>query len=38
MSTASGANMTKGNMIAAGAVKNMISALSTVGKAMNQTK
>jgi hypothetical protein len=38
MSSASGANMTKGNMTAAAAVKNMTSAMSTVGKAMNQTK
>jgi hypothetical protein len=41
MTTASGANMTKGNMTAAGAVvaaKNMTSAMSTVAKAMNKTK
>jgi hypothetical protein len=38
MSTASGANMTKGNMTAAGAAKNMTSAMSTVAKAMNKTK
>jgi hypothetical protein len=37
MSTASGANMT-GNMTAAGAAKNMTSAMSTVTKAMSQTK
>jgi hypothetical protein len=34
MSTASGANMTKGNMTAAVAVKNMTSAMSSVGKAI----
>jgi hypothetical protein len=28
----------QGNMTAAGAAKNMTSAMSTVGKAMNQTK
>jgi hypothetical protein len=38
MSTASGANMTKGNMTAAGAAKNMTSAMSTVTNAMNKTK
>jgi hypothetical protein len=38
MSSASGANMTKGNMTAAGAAKNMTTAISTVVKAMNKTK
>ena len=38
MSTASGANMTKGNMTAAGAAKNMTSAMSSVANAMNKTK
>jgi hypothetical protein len=38
MTTASGASMTKGNMTAAGAAKNMTSAMSTVAKAMNKTK
>jgi hypothetical protein len=38
MSTASGANMTKGNMTAAGAAKNMTSVMSTVANAMNKTK
>ena len=38
MSTASGANMTKGNMTAAGTAKNMTGAMSTVVKAMNKTK
>jgi hypothetical protein len=38
MTTASGANMTKGNMTAAGAAKNMTTAMSTVAKAMNRTK
>ncbi len=35
MSAASGANMTKSNMTAAGAAKNMTSAMSNIGKAMN---
>jgi hypothetical protein len=38
MTTASGANMTKANMTAAGAAKNMTSAMSTVANAMNKTK
>jgi hypothetical protein len=37
MTSASGANMTKG-MTAAGAAKNMTSNMSTAAKAMNQTK
>ena len=38
MSTANGANMTKSNMTAAGAAKNMTSAMSSVANAVNKTK
>jgi hypothetical protein len=38
MSSASVANMTKGNMTVRGRAKNMTSNMSTAMKAMNQTK
>jgi hypothetical protein len=38
MSSASGANMTKGNMTVTGAGKNMTSNMSSAAKVVNQTK
>lgn len=38
MSSASGANMTKGNMTATYAGKNMTSNMSSAAKVVNQTK
>jgi hypothetical protein len=38
MSSASGVNMTKGNMTVTGAGKNMTSNMSSAAKAVNQTK